>query len=229
MTEQDGLKREVAGQAAELVEDGMVVGLGTGSTAAFFIEHLIARAAAGLKILCIPTSERSAAQAKAGGLTLVTFATHKVIDLAVDGADEIQPGTLALTKGLGGALLREKLVESAARRLVIIADSSKIVTHLGSHCPIPVEVTPFGWELTADRIAALGATPTRRLAGNGSPYHTDGGNLILDAKFPPIGDAAALDESLRAIVGVVETGLFIGMAELALVAGETGITRYTLA
>jgi ribose 5-phosphate isomerase A len=220
-------KKQAAEQAAALVENHMVVGLGTGSTAAYFIDTLIRRAADGLDILCIPTSERSAAQARAGGLKLVGFDTHKTIDLAVDGADEIKRDSLDLTKGLGGALLREKLVASATKRLVIIADGEKLVDWLGTRAPIPVEVTQFGWELTAERIRAEGAAVARRQAADGSPYLTDGGNFILDSKFPPIPDAKGLQTRLLNIVGVVETGLFIGMAEQALVAGGEGVTRFT--
>lgn len=223
----DAFKRAAADQAAALVENGMVVGLGTGSTATFLIETLIRRAAGGLKIKCIPTSERSAAQAKAGGLEIVTFATNKVIDLAIDGADEIKRDNLDLVKGLGGALLREKIVASAAKRFVIIADDSKLVDWLGSHAPIPIEVTQFGWELTAERLRHEGAQITQRQTAQGTPYLTDGGNFILDAKFEPIPDAAALERRLLRIVGVVETGLFIGMAEQAMVASAQGVTRYT--
>jgi ribose 5-phosphate isomerase A len=223
----DQFKRAAADQAASLVENNMVVGLGTGSTAAFLIETLIRRAADGLKIKCIPTSERSAAQAHAGGLELVTFATNRTLDIAIDGADEIKRDNLDLVKGLGGALLREKIVASAAKRFVIIADDSKLVDWLGSKAPIPIEVTRFGWELAFERITNEGAEVTQRQTPQGEPYLTDGGNFILDAKFEPIADAAALERRLLRIVGVVETGLFIGMAEQALVASPGGITRYT--
>ena len=220
----DALKREAADQAADMVQDGMVVGLGTGSTAAFFIEALIARKP---DILCIPTSERSAAQAQAGGLRLAGFDTQTAIDLCVDGADEIKRDSLDLVKGLGGALLREKVVASAARRLVIIADGSKMVDWLGSRAPVPVEVTPFGWELTQSRLVALVQTVQRRLLADGRPFVTDGGNFILDCTTGPIAESALLDRQMRHIVGVVETGLFIGMATLALVADAQGVTRYT--
>jgi ribose 5-phosphate isomerase A len=220
-------KQEAAEQAATLVENGMVVGLGTGSTAAYFIAALIRRAHEGLKITCIPTSERSAEQARAGGLHVVSFATHRSIDLAVDGADEIKRDSLDLTKGLGGALLREKMVASAAKRFVIIADGEKLVDWLGTRAPIPVEVTQFGWELTADRVRAEGADVTRRQTATGEPYLTDGGNFILDARFTPIADAASLQRRLLQIVGVIETGLFVGMAEMALVASSEGVTRFT--
>ena len=223
MPDRDALKRQAAEQAADLVEPGMVVGLGTGSTAAFFIDALVARAP---DILCIPTSERSAAQARAGGLKLTDFAHHTSIDLCVDGADEIKRDTLDLVKGLGGALLREKLVASAAKRLVIIADGAKLVDWLGTTAPVPVEVTPFAWELTQSRLAALAQSATRRASQNGQAYVTDGGNYILDCTFGAIEDAALLNRRLQQVTGVVETGLFVGMAELALVAGDQGVTRF---
>jgi ribose 5-phosphate isomerase A len=224
--QRDALKREVAAQAAALVEEGMVVGLGTGSTAAFFIECLIARVAKGLSIACIPTSERSAAQARAGGLRLVGFDTHLAIDLCIDGADEIKRDNLDLVKGLGGALFREKIVASAAKRLVIIADTEKLVDWLGTKSLVPVEVTRFGWELTRSRLLHLAETAERRAGADGEPYVTDGGNYIVDCRFAPIADAADLNRRLLAIVGVVETGLFVGMAQLALVADGQGVTQY---
>ena len=217
-------KRAVGEAAAALVQDGMVVGLGTGSTAAFFIEALIARKP---DIVCIPTSERSAAQARAGGLRVEGFDTHTSIDLCIDGADEIKRDSLDLVKGLGGALLREKIVASAARRLVIIADDEKLVDWLGTRAPVPVEVTQFGWELTHARLADLAEGVQRRIRPDASPFLTYGGNFILDCSTGPIADAAALDRRMRQIVGVVETGLFVGMAELALVADGQGVTRYT--
>jgi ribose 5-phosphate isomerase A len=227
MTDRDALKRQVGEIAAALVEDGMVVGLGTGSTAACFIDSLAARVRGGLNIIGIPTSERSAAQAQAGGMTLGSFATHRHIDLAIDGADEITKSTLDLTKGLGGALLREKIVASAARRLVIIADDEKLVDHLCQRCPVPVEITPFGWELTQSRLADLGADAVRRLTQSGAPYMTDGGNFIIDCAFSTMPDAAALEARMKLTVGVIETGFFIGMAERAIIAGANGITQLT--
>lgn len=228
MTEtRDALKREVGEQAAAMVEDGMVVGLGTGSTAACFIDSLIARARKGLKIQCIPTSERSAAQALAGGLTLVGFDTQTSIDICIDGADEIKRDSLDLVKGLGGALFREKIVASAAKKLVIIADAEKLVDWLGTKSPVPVEVTRFGWELTRFRLEKLAETAIRRTQPDGEAYLTDGGNYIIDCAFAPIANAAELNRHLLSIVGVVETGLFVNMAQLALVADGNGITRYT--
>ncbi len=209
-----------------LVENNMVVGLGTGSTAAFFIQSLIERAHAGLRILCIPTSIRSGEQARAGGLTLTDFDAHPVIDLTIDGADEIKRDSLDLVKGLGGALLREKIVASASKRLVIIADGGKLVDWLGTTAPVPVEVTQFGWQATREKLRATGATVNQRMTSHGDPYLTDGGNFILDARYDAIADAAALNDDIRHIVGVVETGLFPGMAEMALIADDHGVSRF---
>lgn len=225
MTDRNDLKREAAEQAADMVESGMIVGLGTGSTAAFFIDALIARTKAGLSILGIPTSERSAAQARAGGIKLTGFDTHTSIDICVDGADEIKRDSLDLVKGLGGALLREKIVAAASDRLVIIADRSKLVERLGGTTRIPVEVVTFGWQTTEDRIARLGGQPVLRRAKDGTPFHTDGGNLILDCAFGELPDAQAVERALSETIGVVETGLFIGMATTALVASAEGVRR----
>ena len=226
MTDRNDLKREAAEQAADMVEDGMIVGLGTGSTATFFIEALIARTKAGLSILGIPTSERSANQARAGGIKLTDFASHTSIDICVDGADEIKRDSLDLVKGLGGALLREKIVASAAKRLIIIADAEKLVDWLGTKSPVPVEVTKFGWELSQSRLAYIADSVKRRLQPDGEPYVTDGGNYIIDCSFTAIADPGAVNRQMRQIVGVVETGLFVRMAELALVADSQGVTRY---
>jgi ribose 5-phosphate isomerase A len=223
---QDSQKQQAAHQAAMLVENNMVVGLGTGSTAAFFIQSLIERAHAGLRILCIPTSIRSGEQARAGGLTLTDFDAHPVIDLTIDGADEIKRDSLDLVKGLGGALLREKIVASASKRLVIIADGGKLVDWLGTTAPVPVEVTQFGWQATREKLRATGATVNQRMTSHGDPYLTDGGNFILDARYDAIADAAALNDDIRHIVGVVETGLFPGMAEMALIADDHGVSRF---
>lgn len=223
-TDRDALKRQAAMQAVAMVKDGMVVGLGTGSTAAFAIEGLIARVRDGLRITGIPTSERSAKQAREGGIELSDFSRHARIDLTIDGADEIDRFSLDLIKGLGGALLREKIVASASARLVIIADEPKLVDGLGATVPVPVEVVAFGWETTAARLTALNARPVLRMA-NGAPFRTDGNNLILDCHFGPIADPGALEQRLSNTVGVVETGLFIGMAKTALVASPNGVVR----
>ena len=211
--------------AVAMVEDGMVVGLGTGSTAAFAIEGLIARVRDGLRIVGIPTSEHSARQAAAGGIALSDFSVHARVDLTIDGADEISRPALDLIKGLGGALLREKIVASVSDRLVIIADEPKLRDGLGETSPVPVEVVPFGWQTTASRLAALGARTVLRQAPDGGVFRTDGGNLILDCHFGAIGNPARLEQDMSAIVGVVETGLFIGMATTVLVATPNGIIR----
>jgi ribose 5-phosphate isomerase A len=224
-TNRDALKREAALAAVAMVEDGMVVGLGTGSTAAFAIDGLIARVRDGLRLVGIPTSERSATQAREGGITLTDFAHHTRVDLTIDGADEIAQESLDLIKGLGGALLREKIVAAASQRLVIIADEPKLVPGLGGTVPVPVEVVAFGWETTAVRLAALGAKPVLRMATGGEAFRSDGGNLILDCHFGLIGDAARLERDISNTIGVVETGLFIGMATTVLVATATGVLR----
>jgi ribose 5-phosphate isomerase A len=225
MMSRDDQKRAAAEAAVALVQEGMVVGLGTGSTAAFAIDALAQRVSRGLRILGIPTSARSAAQARDGGIPLTTLSVHRRITLTIDGADEIAPGPLNLVKGLGGALLREKIVAAASDRLVIVADAAKVVQRLGTGVPVPVEVVRFGWETTADRLAALGATPVLRRSDGGQPFRTDGGNFILDCRFETIADPAALEQSLSHVVGVVESGLFIGMADMALVADDDGVRK----
>jgi ribose 5-phosphate isomerase A len=223
----DTQKRAAAEAAAALVEDGMVIGLGTGSTAYFAIEALIRRVSEGLHILAIPTSERSAAQARAGGIKLTSFAEHRRLDLTIDGADEIERGTLNLIKGLGGALLREKIVAAASDRLVIVADARKLVDRLGDRAPVPIETVPFGWETTAERLSRLGTEPMLRRGADGQAFRTDGGNMILDCRFGLIADPVGLDQAISRTIGVVETGLFIGMAGMALVADDIGIHRIT--
>jgi ribose 5-phosphate isomerase A len=224
-TDRDTQKRAAAEAAAAMIGDGMIVGLGTGSTAWFAIEALIRRVHDGLRIRGIPTSERSAAQARAGGIPLTTFAEHRRLDITIDGADEIQTGTLNLIKGLGGALLREKIVASASERLVIVADGRKLVDQLGETAVVPVEVVPFGWETTADRLRRLGTEPQPRRGPDGRLFCTDGGNRILDCRFDAIPDPAGLERAVGQIVGVVEVGLFIGMAGLALIADDSGVRR----
>ncbi len=219
------LKRQVGEAAAALVEDGMVVGIGTGSTAACMIDSLGERVRQGLRIVGIPTSTRSETQARGLGIEIVGFATHPEIDLTIDGADEAERGTLHLIKGLGGALLREKIVAAASRRMVVVADDSKLVDRLGTHTPVPVEVSPFGWELAARRLGELGGRPTPRRDRNGTLFVTDGGNMILDCAFGPIDDPPRLESRIKAIVGVFESGLFTSRASLALVAGRSGVVR----
>ena len=221
----DGLKRAAAEAAVALVQNDMVVGLGTRSTAAFAVAALARRHAEGLRFVGIPTSERTAAQARALGLPLTSFAEHRQIDLTIDGADEVERGTLNLIKGLGGALLHEKIVAAASRRLAIVVDGGKLVDRLGSHAPVPVEVVPFGLEATRESLEVLGASARLRLAPSGEPFVTDGGHRILDCRFAPIANPARLEERIRRIVGVVECGLFIARANMVFVADAQGVRR----
>lgn len=226
-TDRDRLKQAAAQRAIEFVEDGMVVGLGTGSTAAFVVEGLGARVASGLNIVGIPTSERTAAHARSLNIPLASFAEHQRLDLTIDGADEVERGTLNLIKGLGGALLREKIVAAASRRLVIVVDEEKLVKRLGAIAPVPVEVSQFGWQSTAAALAKLGASPVLRQAGEDHAFITDGGNYILDCRFDRIDDPAATEEAINRIVGVVECGLFIGRSSAVVVAYRNGVELMT--
>src|SRR6266566_4567792 len=210
MINRDELKRAAALRAIEEVEDGMVIGLGTGSTAAFVVEGLALMVAKGLRVVGIPTSERTAAQARRLGISIATFAEHQRLNLTIDGADEVQLGTLDLIKGLGGALLREKIVAAASDRLVIVVDQEKLVEQLGEHTPVPVEVTPFGWQATAVSLARLGCTPERRYAVGEQPYVTDGGNFILDCRFGTLSNPGAVERNIAMTVGTVDSGLFVG-------------------
>ena len=216
-------KQRAGFKAAEFVEDGMRVGLGTGSTAFWVVERLGERVRdEGLRVRCVPTSRRTEEQARGLGIPLVTLGEVGELDLAIDGADEIGP-RLALVKGGGGALLREKLVASAARRFVVVADASKKVEVLGRF-PLPVEVVPFAWELTARRVAAVaGVEPALRLAEGGGVYLTDNGNYVLDCRCGEIPDPERMGRELKALTGVVESGLFVGMADLAVVADGGGL------
>ena len=223
--DRDALKRAAAEAAVELVEEGMVVGIGTGSTAAFAVEALARRHRQGLRFVGIPTSQRTAAQAKAAGISLTSFAEHRQIDLTIDGADEVERGTLNLIKGLGGALLREKIVAAASRRLAIIVDGAKLVDRLGTRAPVPVEVVAFGLEATQAALEALGASARLRLSPAHDPFVTDSGNHILDCNFGPIADPARLEERIGRIVGVVESGLFISRAGPVFVADAAGVHR----
>jgi ribose 5-phosphate isomerase A len=223
--EQNAEKKAAADAAAKLVETGMIVGLGTGSTAAFFIEALAARIAReNLQIKGIPTSERSGELAKSLGIPLTSFAENVRLDLTVDGADEVEKGTLFLIKGHGGALLREKIVATSSARMVVIADETKVVERLGTHESVPVEVTQFGWQSTHMKLGKLGGTSSLRLGNAGKPYVTDGGNYIIDCNFGPMGNPKNFAEQLDSIVGVVEHGLFLGIASEVLIGKQNGTT-----
>jgi ribose 5-phosphate isomerase A len=221
--DEDQLKIAAAESAAAQVIDGMVVGLGSGSTAAFAVSALGRRVREGLRIVGIPTSEHTAAQARALGIPLSSLAEEPQIDLTIDGADEVESGKLNLIKGGGGALLREKIVASASRRLAIVIHDSKLVSRLGSKFPMPAEVVPFGWQATARRLANLGAKPLLRRNPDGEPFRSDGGNYILDCPFEEIASVEALAERLDHVVGLVEHGFFIGMASEVHVAGTDGV------
>ncbi len=219
----DALKRAAAEEAVAQISTGMAVGLGTGSTARLAVDAIGRRMKAeGLKIVGIPTSEATAAQARGLGIPLTDFATHPVLDLTIDGADSVDPRTLILIKGLGGALLREKIVASASRRMVVVVDETKIAPVFDDR-PVPVEVVRFGWEATRHKMAALGPKMTLRTGPDGQPFVTDGGNLIIDCTFRGIGDWPALHEALKSVVGVVETGLFIDIASEVIVASPGGV------
>ena len=225
----DDLKRAAAARAVELVANGALVGLGTGSTVRPLLELLAARLASGALrgVVAVPTSEDTAARCRALGISLTTLDAHPRLDLAIDGADEIGPG-LDLIKGLGGALLREKLVALAAKRFVVIADASKRVRRLGTRASLPVEVVPFGWTTHIAFFEKLGAVPALRRTPDGEPYRTDGGHYIVDCRFPRgMTDPAAIGRALAKRPGIVEDGLFLRMAHVAFVAGAKGVSRIT--
>jgi ribose 5-phosphate isomerase A len=214
---QDEAKRLVAKRAAEFVEDGMAVGLGTGTTATLFIRELGERVRRGLKIRCVASSDASHKLGLQLGMDVVTLAELPELDVYIDGADEVGPG-LALIKGGGGALLREKIVASAAKEFIVV--------RLGRF-PLPVEVVKMALPVVEPRLAALGLHPKLRPAKNGSgPYLTDEGNYILDCACGRIEEPEEVAAEIRSVVGVVEHGLFLGMATLALVAGEDGVTEH---
>src|SRR5579863_441719 len=215
----DQEKQAAARASLRFMQDGNVVGLGTGSTAAYAVRFLAERVRAGLKIRGIPTSKQTQELAASLGIPLTTLGQSPQIDVTIDGADEIDP-QLNLIKGGGGALLREKIIASASRRFIVVGDSSKQVARLGKF-PLPVEVIPFAESLITKRISALGAQVALRGGTNSTPYVTDEGHHILDCTFGEILDPAALANQLKAIPGVVEHGLFIGMAEVALI-GKDG-------
>jgi ribose 5-phosphate isomerase A len=223
--EQNQWKKAAAEEAAKLVEDGMVVGLGTGSTAAYFVAALGWRVAgSNLRFTGIPTSEHTAAQARSLKIPLTSFAEHDRIDLTVDGADEIEKETLYLIKGHGGALLREKIVAAASKRMIVIADETKLSARLGSLVSVPVEVVQFGWQATQRRLRELSGNPTLRLGKDGQPYVTDGGHYIIDCAFGPLENPKDTAHHLDHVVGAVEHGLFLNYAREVFVGGRDGVT-----
>ncbi len=219
MAEQDALKRAAAEKALELVRDGMLLGLGSGSTVRYFTEGVGRLVAEGMKVRGVPTSRATAELAAANGIPIVTELVGQV-DLTVDGADEVDQA-LNLIKGRGGALFREKLVAAASKRFVVVVDESKVVKKLGVGV-LPVEVLPFLWRSTAERLASLATRLTVR-GGEEAPYMTDNGNLVLDLMIEGgVADAPALANALKTTIGVVEHGLFIGMADTCIVSGPDG-------
>lgn len=222
---QDDLKRQAAERAVELVEPGMKLGLGTGSTARFVLESLAARCERGELpgIVGVPTSFATRELAEELGIPLTTLDEEPRLDLMLDGADEVDPA-LDLIKGLGGALLWEKIVASASDRLVIVVDESKLVDRLGSRSPLPVEVVPFGWQTLLAPLRAMGMEVSIREAGGGEPFLTDGGHYILHCGFAEgIGDAERVQVRLRSLPGVVDSGLFLGMAGTVVVGRAEGV------
>ena len=213
MMTNDDAKRAAALRAVDLVRSGMVLGLGTGSTAAYAIDEIGRRLADGTlrDLVGIATSVASEARARALGIPLTTLERHARVDFTIDGADEVDPAR-RLIKGAGGALLREKIVASASARLAIVVDASKRVARLGTRYPVPVEVAAFGWSTHVDALRALGGEPVLRMHDD-APYRTDGGNFILDVRFAGgIDDPEGLEQAIRRRAGVVETGLFLGFS-----------------
>lgn len=228
MTILDTLKRAAAEAALTYVSSNGAVGLGSGSTARYVVEGLAARLADGRlqNVAGVPTSEETATLARSLGVPLLTLDEAPELVVAIDGADQIDPA-LNLIKGLGAAMLREKIVASAARRMIVVADERKLVPAFDPRTPIPVEVVPFAKAVCARHLATLGLTPQLRLAADGQPVVTDEGNYILDCTFSPAADFASLDTAILTIPGVVEHGLFLHMASIAIIAGNGGIRTLT--
>jgi ribose 5-phosphate isomerase A len=220
---QDEAKRMAARRALEFVEDGMLLGLGSGTTSAIFIQELGERVKQGLRVKGIATSAASQQLAESLSIPMTNFKDSPELDLAVDGADEVGPG-LALIKGGGGALLREKIVASAARRFIVIADSSKLIRQLGRF-PLPVEVIQMALPIVARKLEAFGLNPKLRHHPDGSRYITDEGNYLLDCACGEITNVVKTAAEIRGVTGVVEHGLFLGMASFALIASEKGVVK----
>ncbi|OEL01091.1 ribose-5-phosphate isomerase [Staphylococcus succinus] len=214
------LKKIVAKEAVTHIKDGMTIGLGTGSTMQYVLEFLGDQVKKGLDISGIATSESTAELAKKLNIPLTSFKNVKKLDIAIDGADEVD-AHFNLIKGGGGALLREKLIANAAKSFIVVIDKNKLVEQLGAFL-LPVEIIPFGWEITGQKIMDLGGVPKLRQLEN-QPYITDNGNYILDCDFGLIGNPPSLEKSLNSIIGVVESGLFINMANKVLVSDDSNV------
>ncbi|WP_096274012.1 ribose-5-phosphate isomerase RpiA [Paucisalibacillus globulus] len=212
-------KRAAGEKAVDFIENGMILGLGSGSTVYWMMKRLAELVQQGMDIKGVPSSKRTEGWAKEFGIPLVDFSQVDKIDLAIDGADEIDP-EFQLTKGGGGSLVREKIVDALAEKLIIIADKTKVVETLGTF-PLPVEVVPFGYQATAKRIEKLGAIPTLRIK-DGDVFVSNNGNYILDCQFTSINNPEQLHEKIKALVGVVETGLFVNMVDTVIIGNEKG-------
>jgi len=215
-------KQRAAAAAAELITDGMILGLGTGTTASYLVQILGERVRQGLRIQGVPTSEATRQLAIAEGVPLTTLEEQPVLDLCLDGADEVDPD-LNLIKGGGGALLREKIVASAARQRIMMVDVSKCVDCLGAF-PLAVEVIPFGWEVTRRQLEQFGGVPTLRQR-EGKPFVTDQGHYIIDCALSRIEDVPKLNHQLNQLPGVVENGLFVDMTDRLIIGSPDGITE----
>ncbi|HEX7119665.1 MAG TPA: ribose-5-phosphate isomerase RpiA [Longimicrobiales bacterium] len=225
MSERERQKRQAAERAVEFVEDGMVLGLGTGSTARHVLEVLAERRGAGelQRIVGVPTSRETSRLARELGIPLTSLDEEPRLDLTIDGADEVSP-ELNLIKGLGGALLWEKIVATASDRMIVVVDEGKLVERLGERAPLPVEVVPFGWTTHLAYLDLLGAQPKLRRGPEGNPFTTDSGHYLLDCAFEDgILEPDRIEREIRQRVGVVETGLFLGLADVVVVGGEAGV------
>lgn len=223
--DQNALKAAAAARAVDLISSGTVIGLGTGSTVRPLLGLLAERLRSGVlhDVVAVPTSEDTATRCRGLGIPLTTLDEHPILALAIDGADEVGP-KLDLIKGLGAALLREKLVALAAKRFVVIADASKRVRRLGTRAPVPVEVIPFGWTTHLAFLERLGSEPALRRGPDGEPVVTDGGHYIVDCRFPKgLADPRRVARALAARPGIVEDGLFLGLADRAFIAGASGV------
>ncbi|HMO58057.1 MAG TPA: ribose-5-phosphate isomerase RpiA [Roseiflexaceae bacterium] len=226
MTDLEIYKRQAAEEALAYIDNGMTLGLGSGSTAEHLLYALAERLTDGRlrNITGVASSERTAAVATRLGIPLATLAERPVLDIAIDGADEVDPA-LHLIKGRGGALLREKIIAASATRFLVIVDETKLVNRLGERMPLPIELVAFALPLVERRLYELGGEPTLRRAADGNPYRTDEGHVIVDVHFGAMPDPIALGAALNTIPGIMEHGIFAGMAELAFVAGPAGVAR----
>jgi ribose 5-phosphate isomerase A len=224
---QAGWKRQAAETAADEVQSGMAVGLGTGSTAIFATRRVGARLADGTlrDLVGFATSEETQREAEQLGIPLLPAELPRELDLTIDGADEVERGTLHLIKGLGGALLHEKIVAAASARMIVVVDDTKVVDRLGTRGRLPVEVVAFGWQTVLDRLREAGVAPRlRAVRSEDDPFVTDAGNYVADCTVTEISDPAVLERRLATLVGVVESGLFVGLASRVIVGGPTGVS-----